>query len=55
MHSPDPLNGDFLRVDAEFSGDPDGLTAHYFLTNTKKYLREGVPKNWTGAEEMMSK
>ena len=35
--------------------DPDDLTAHYFLNNTKKYLREGVPKNWTGTEEMVSK
>jgi len=37
------------------TNDPDDLTAHYFLTNTKKYLREGVPNNWTGAEEMVSK
>jgi len=37
------------------TNDPDDLTAHYFLTNTKKYLREGVPTNWTGAEEMASK
>ena len=37
------------------TNDPDDLTAHYFLTNTKKYLREGVPTNWTGAEEMVSK
>jgi len=37
------------------TNDPDDLTAHYFLTNTKKYLREGVPKNWTGTEEMVSK
>ena len=35
--------------------DPDDLTVHYFLNNTKKYLREGVPKNWTGAEEMVNK
>lgn len=35
--------------------DPDDLTAIYFLDNTKKYLREGVPHNWTGAEEMKSK
>jgi class 3 adenylate cyclase len=35
--------------------DPDDLTAIFFLNNTKKYLREGVPKNWTGAEEMVSK
>jgi len=37
------------------SGDPDDLTTIYFLDKTKKYLREGVPKNWSGAEEMMSK
>ena len=37
------------------TNDPDDLTAHYFLTNTKKYLREGVPTNWTGAEEMVNK
>jgi class 3 adenylate cyclase len=35
--------------------DPDDLTAIYFLNNTKKYLREGVPHNWTGTEEMASK
>lgn len=35
--------------------DPDDLTSNYFLDNTKKYLREGVPHNWTGADEMMSK
>jgi len=35
--------------------DPDDLTAIYFLDNTKKYLREGIPKNWTGTEEMVSK
>ena len=37
------------------TNDPDDLTVSYFLSNTKKYLREGVPKNWTGAEEMVSK
>src|SRR6186713_15076 len=37
------------------TNDPDDLTANYFLTNTKKYLHEGVPNNWTGAEEMISK
>lgn len=35
--------------------DPDDLTTMYFLDNTKKYLKEGVPRNWTGAEEMVSK
>lgn len=37
------------------SNDPDDLTAIYFHDNTKKYLREGVPHNWTGAEEMINK
>jgi len=37
------------------TNDPDDLTAHYFLNNTKRYLHEGVPKNWTGAEEMVNK
>ena len=35
--------------------DPEDLTSIYFFENTKKYLREGVPRNWTGAEEMASK
>ena len=35
--------------------DPDDLTAIYFHDNTKKYLREGFPHNWSGAEEMISK
>ena len=37
------------------TNDPEDLTAHYFLNNTKRYLHEGVPKNWTGAEEMVNK
>lgn len=37
------------------SKDPDDLTSIYFLHNTEKYLREGVPHNWSGAEEMISK
>jgi class 3 adenylate cyclase len=37
------------------SQDPDDLTAKFFLENSKKYMREGVPHNWTGAEEMVSK
>lgn len=35
--------------------DPGDLTVHYFLNNAIKYNDEGVPKNWTGAEEMLSK
>ncbi len=37
------------------ANDPDDLTSIYFLDNTKKYLREGVPQNWSGAEEMAGK
>lgn len=35
--------------------DPQDLTAHHFMFNANKFLRDGVPENWTGAEEMMSK
>ena len=35
--------------------DPDDHTTNYFLDNTKRYLRDGVPRNWTGAEEMVHK
>jgi adenylate cyclase len=35
--------------------DPDDLTAIFFMENASKYLRNGVPENWTGAEEMLSK
>jgi tetratricopeptide (TPR) repeat protein len=35
--------------------DPNDLTAALFLQNAIKYLREGIPQNWTGAEEMVNK
>lgn len=35
--------------------DPSDLTAIYFMENALKYQREGVPENWTGVEEMLSK
>ncbi len=35
--------------------DPDDLTAIFFMENAAKYLRIGVPENWTGTEEMLSK
>jgi class 3 adenylate cyclase len=35
--------------------DPDDRTATYFMNNALKFLNEGVPENWTGAEEMLSK
>ena len=35
--------------------DPDDRTAIFFMENALKYLKNGVPENWTGAEEMLSK
>ncbi|TAL50019.1 MAG: adenylate/guanylate cyclase [Chitinophagaceae bacterium] len=37
------------------SADPDDLTAGFFMENALKYLKNGIPENWTGAEEMLSK
>lgn len=35
--------------------DPDDLTSQFFIDKAMHYLREGVPENWSGVEEMMSK
>lgn len=35
--------------------DPEDFTATFFMENSLKYLRNGVPENWTGAEEMLVK
>lgn len=35
--------------------DPDDLTTIFFMENALKYMKNGVPENWTGAEEMLSK
>jgi class 3 adenylate cyclase len=35
--------------------DADDHTAIFFMANALKYLKNGVPENWTGAEEMLSK
>ena len=35
--------------------DPDDNTAKFFMENAIKYCSDGVPQNWNGAEEMMSK
>ena len=35
--------------------DTDDHTANYFMANALKYLKTGVPENWTGTEEMLSK
>ncbi|MEO5906170.1 MAG: adenylate/guanylate cyclase domain-containing protein [Saprospiraceae bacterium] len=35
--------------------DQEDHTAIYFMENALRYLRHGVPENWTGVEEMSSK
>lgn len=35
--------------------DPDDETVQHFMGNAIKYQQEGIPANWTGAEEMLSK
>ena len=35
--------------------DPEDHTSTFFMENAMKYLKNGVPENWTGAEEMLSK
>jgi adenylate cyclase len=35
--------------------DPDDRTVAFFMDNARKYCENGVPENWTGAEEMLSK
>ncbi len=35
--------------------DPDDRTVNFFIENALKYNRNGVPENWTGTEEMLSK
>jgi len=37
------------------AADPNDLTAIFFMENASKYHRNGVPENWTGAEEMLNK
>jgi len=35
--------------------DPEDLTVILFMQNSLKFLRDGVPENWTGVEEMLHK
>ncbi len=35
--------------------DPEDKTVEFFRENAIRYLNEGVPENWTGAEEMATK
>lgn len=37
------------------ANDPEDKTANFFMENTLKYLKNGVPENWSGVEEMASK
>ena len=37
------------------AADPDDHTINLFMENAFKYLENGVPENWTGAEQMLSK
>ncbi len=35
--------------------DPEDRTSAFFMENALRYSRNGVPENWTGTEEMLSK
>jgi class 3 adenylate cyclase len=35
--------------------NPNDLTAEFFLSNTARYINDGVPHNWSGVEEMLRK
>jgi class 3 adenylate cyclase len=35
--------------------NPEDLTAEFFIEKATRYIKYGVPENWAGVEEMMSK
>jgi hypothetical protein len=35
--------------------DPEDHTAAFFLKRTTSYIHNGIPDNWRGVEEMLSK
>jgi adenylate cyclase len=37
------------------AADPGDQTARFFMDNASRFMRQGVPENWTGAEEMLTK
>ncbi len=41
--------------EAVLAADPEDYTSIFFMENAFKYGNNGVPENWTGAEEMLSK
>jgi adenylate cyclase len=53
------LNKSFAHAIAIFGDvvatNPDDLTARLFLKNAALYISNGVPENWMGVEEMVSK
>ena len=34
---------------------PEDLTAEFFIEKATRYIKNGVPVNWAGVEEMMNK
>ena len=40
---------------AILTNDPEDRTVNLFMENAVKYMKNGVPENWTGAEQMLSK
>lgn len=42
-------------LESILSTDPSDLTARYFMENSIRYLKQGVPENWLGIEEMINK
>ena len=44
-----------LLFETILATDPEDLTAKFFMDNAGRYLHEGTPENWKGAEEMISK
>jgi hypothetical protein len=53
------LNKSFAQAIAVFGhvvdANPEDLTARLFLKNAALYISNGVPENWMGVEEMLSK
>ena len=53
------LNKSFSEAASEFYRvlelNPEDLTAKLFVSNATRYIINGVPENWSGVEEMMSK
>jgi len=37
------------------STDPEDQTIKLFMENASRYLQDGIPENWSGVEEMLSK